>query len=73
MIVAPRIETTRTAPRQVRGANSGREYIIELTSAGVLIREKGRRTTLGPVSYDALFSLAAKLEAGVGALVRRAR
>lgn len=69
--MAARIETTRTAPRQVRGANSGREYTVQLTSAGVLIREKGKRGMLGPVSYDALYSLAAKIEAGVGPLARR--
>jgi hypothetical protein len=60
--MAPKIGSVRTAPREVRGANTGRDYIVELTSAGIVIREKSRRGALGPVSYDAIYSLAAKQE-----------
>ena len=38
----------------------GTEMVVTLTPAGLLIREKGKRTTYGPISYGALLSLGAK-------------
>jgi hypothetical protein len=48
--------------REVRSPD-GREMIVILAPSGVLIREKGKRTTYGPISYGAVFSLGAKQEA----------
>ena len=48
--------------REVR-APDGTELIVTLAPAGILIREKGRRTTYGPISYGAILSLGAKQEA----------
>lgn len=48
--------------REVRTPD-GRELILTLAPSGVLVREKGRRTTYGPISYGAILSLGAKQEA----------
>jgi hypothetical protein len=47
--------------REVRGQR--RTYTTEVTSAGVIIREKGRRSAVGPVSWDSIYDLGAKQEA----------
>lgn len=48
--------------REVRGPD-GTTLVVILAPAGLLIREKGKRTTYGPISYGALFSIGAKQEA----------
>lgn len=44
-------------------APDGTELTVTLAPAGLLIREKGKHTTYGPISYGAIFSLGAKQEA----------
>jgi len=38
---------------------------VGVSQHGLLIREKGRRTTFGPIPFTALYDLGAKYEAGV--------
>ena len=72
--MASKIEKVRTAPREVRGANTRQPYVVELVPAGLYIRRKGQRGGYGPVSYDAIFGLAVKLDvAGRGIHVPQAR
>jgi hypothetical protein len=52
---------TSTIKRQVEG--SQKTYTVELTAIGVFIREKGTRTTYGPVNWDVIFFNGAKLQA----------
>lgn len=44
---------TGVVKRSVTGPN-GEEFIITLTAEGIVIREKGRRTTYGPLAYSFL-------------------
>jgi hypothetical protein len=37
--------------REVTGED-GKSYMITLTAEGITMREKGRRTTFGPLSYS---------------------
>ena len=46
--------------REVPAGNNPRDYIVRVTAAGLYIREKGRRTTYGPVSWDYIFLKAAQ-------------
>lgn len=41
--------------REVPAGDNPRDYIVRVTAAGLYIREKGRRTTYGPVSWDWIF------------------
>lgn len=52
---------TSTIKRTVEG--TARTYTVELTAVGVYIREKGTRTTYGPVNWDTIFFNGAKLQA----------
>lgn len=44
--------------REVTGED-GKQYIITLTADGIMMREKGRRTAFGPLSYSYLHTHAA--------------
>ena len=52
---------TSTIKREVEGTQ--KTYTVELTAVGVYIREKGTRTTYGPVNWDSIFFSGAKLQA----------
>ena len=62
---------TRNVRRTVHGARG--DLVIELTPAGVRMKEKGRRTWYGPGSYDALLSMLAKQEAAHSLETKRRR
>jgi hypothetical protein len=53
---------TKPVRREI-AAENGMTLIIELTPAGIMIKEKGRRTAYGPLSYAALHIRGAQLEA----------
>lgn len=38
--------------RRVVTDEAGKEYILTLTAEGIVMREKGRRTQFGPLSYS---------------------
>lgn len=48
-------------------------YAVELTPAGIRIRERGRSTWLGPVSYGRFLVMAARLTTEARRPVRRHR
>jgi hypothetical protein len=52
--------THSTVTREVPSLTSDKEYIATMTPAGILIREKGRRTSYGPLSWDLIFLKAAQ-------------
>lgn len=60
--MAAAIENVRTGAREVNGGRFGR-LVIELTPAGLISREKGRRTRYGPVSFEQLHVYLAELHA----------
>lgn len=43
--------------------SSGQALIVSLTPEGLMLREKGRRKSFGPLPYGWLYLQAAKLEA----------
>jgi hypothetical protein len=54
---------TRNVKREVAGTLHGERLVIMLTGDGVTIREKGRRTTYGPLPYGWLYLQGAKQRA----------
>lgn len=43
--------------------SGGKWYVVTMTHAGITIREKGKRTTFGPVSWGLIFVQGAKFAA----------
>jgi hypothetical protein len=54
---------TRNVKREVAGSLTGERLIVMLTADGVTIREKGRRTSYGPLPYGWLYLQGAKQRA----------
>lgn len=65
--------TTLTKPvtRHVYDRGSG-DLVVTLTAAGIVIREKGRRTSYGPLGYGALLTLGARAYADEQRAARKA-
>lgn len=62
---------TSPVTREIRGTD-GRDYVVTLNGAGILVREKGRRQAYSAVPVSAIYSVAAKMEAlGRDSLARR--
>lgn len=49
----------------------GREYVATFAAAGVFLREKGKRTTYGPVPYSHIFMAGARMMANENMANRR--
>lgn len=60
--MATKLTGSKIVRREVQGTMSER-LIVALTSAGVTVREKGRRTTYGPLPYAWLYLQGAKMMA----------
>lgn len=58
---------TKPVSREVEGV------IISLTSSGIYLREKGRRTTYGPLPLAWLLQKAAQMEANATMQARKSR
>ena len=54
-------KATKPVAREVTSRHG--PLVVTITSAGVLIRMKGKRTVYGPITYEQLFSIGAKLAA----------
>lgn len=59
--------------REVFSNTISRALIVTLASDGVYVREKGRRTTYGPISYGVLLQKAAAVTAAQTERARPAR
>jgi hypothetical protein len=53
---------TSPVRREMRGSD-GKDYVITLNGAGVLVREKGKRQGYSAIPASAIYSVAAKMEA----------
>ena len=63
---------TKTVRREVQLALT-EPGVIELTREGIYIREKGRRTKYGPITYSHVFMLGARMKAEENIRERRER
>ncbi len=63
---------TKTVRREVQLALT-EPGVIELTHEGIYIREKGRRTKYGPITYSHVFMLGARMKAEEAMKERRER
>jgi hypothetical protein len=55
--------TTILGSTKVRRRDARTGLVVELSSAGLSIRESGRRITYGPISYGRIFQLGAQMYA----------
>lgn len=67
-----KVETSRTVRREVQLAATERG-VIELTREGIYIREKGRRTKYGPITYSHVFMIGARMKAEENMKARKLR
>jgi hypothetical protein len=54
-------KATRPVAREVQSRHG--PLIVTVTSAGLVVRIKGKRTSYGPITWEQVFSLGAKLTA----------
>lgn len=55
-----KLERGKKVRREIPGTKYG-ELVVTMTDAGLLLREKGRRTTYGPLDWSWLYLQGAKL------------
>lgn len=68
-----RVESQRGRCRREVQLASTERGVIELVREGVMIREKGRRTVYGPITYTHIFMIGARMKAEENIKARKLR